>query len=212
MDRTAQKLKYYLNNTIKDPYEQISQNGFTPLGNLKTYGVANLYDRPEPTQLNDLPELYTVPYATTPYLGSVVPSRKYIDIESNNLRYPVMDNKKSVIDVSQIDTYPMDEYEYVSNPNVSKELNIFYKQSKYINEVGAYSEDLNNNLIGLGQSEFSRNSRFVNRWNYIDPRITQNVKNIIMNVTTPDGNEISLPSCGISSRNELRNYVEVNKC
>ena len=65
----SKKLRYYNNEEIKDPYAQISNSGFTPVGNLKTYGVANMYDRSEPTRLRDLPELYTVPYQTTPFLG-----------------------------------------------------------------------------------------------------------------------------------------------
>ena len=36
--------------------------------------------------------------------------------------------------------------------------------------------------------------------------------NIIMNMKTTDGTMKSLFSCGISSRGELRNYVEVNDC
>ena len=77
----SQKLKYYAQETVKDPYAQISENGFTPLGNLKTYGVANMYDRPEPTNLKDLRELYTVPYTTTPFLGNNVTSRKFVDVD-----------------------------------------------------------------------------------------------------------------------------------
>jgi hypothetical protein len=54
--------------------------------------------------------------------------------------------------------------------------------------------------------------RSVNRWNIVDPRITQNVDNIIMNMKMVDGSDRSLFSCGISTRDQLRNYVEINNC
>jgi hypothetical protein len=208
MEVTSQKLKYYEQETIKDPYAQISNNGFTPLGNLKTYGVANMYDRPEPTNLNDTRELYTVPYSTTPFLGSAVPSRKFVDIDSEALRAPVYLNKKSAIDTSQVTVH-----HFIDNPAVSPELNNFYKQLTVINLPGGESDlPLDETKIGLGVGDFNNLTRYINRWDHVDPKITQNVNNIIMNMTTSDGNVISLPSCGLSSRNELRNYVEINKC
>ena len=214
LNAASQKLKYYAQDTVKDPYAQISQNGFTPLGNMKTYGVANVYDRPEPTNLRDLRELYTVPFTTTPFLGNVVPSRKFVDVDSETLRSPVYLNKKSVIDTSQIVTRPAKVF--VKNDAVSPELNNFYEQSTTINLPAGESEQFSSvpdeNKIGMGLGDFNNFNRYVNRWDYIDPKITQNVNNIIMNVVTSDGTEISLPQCGLSSRNELRNYVEVNKC
>ena len=211
----TQKLKYYSQEIVKDPYAQISQNGFTPLGNLKNYNVANMYDRPEPTNLKDIRELYTVPFATTPFLGNVVPSRKFVDIESENLRSPVSFNKKSAINTSQIVTYP--EQVFLNNPNVSPELNKFYEQLTTINLPSGISETfssgyLDDSKIGLGQGDFNNFTRYVNRWEYVDPKVVQNVDNIIMNMATTDGNYVSLPQCGLSSRNELRNYVELNKC
>jgi hypothetical protein len=213
LNPTTQKLKYYSQETVKDPYAQISQNGFTPLGNLKTYSVKGLYDRPEPTKLRDLRELYTVPFATTPFLGNVVPSRKYVDIDSESLRSPVYLNKKSAIDTSQVTIYP--EQVFVKNDSVSPELNNYYEQATTINLPGGNPESMNQideNKIGLGVGDFNNLSRFVNRWDYVDPKVVQNVDNIIMNVVTEDGAQISLPRSGVSSRNELRNYVEVNKC
>ena len=172
-----------------------------------------MYDRPEPTNLNDIKELYTVPYSTTPFLGNVVPSRKYIDIESENLRAPVYLNKKSAIDTSQVVIFP--EKKFQRNNNVSTELNNFYEQQTTIDSPDTpekFTNVLDASKIGLGQGDFNNFSRTVNRWNYVDPSITQNVEHIIMNVKTYDGNFVSLPQCGLSSRNELRNYVEVNKC
>jgi hypothetical protein len=212
----SKKLRYYDQDQIKDPYAQISNSGFTPIGNLKTYGVANMYDRSEPTRLRDLPELYTVPYNTTPFLGTNTTSIKYIDKDSLNLRYPVFLNKKSAIDISQVDFYP--QQAFVPNPNVSSSLNNFYEQATTINLYGPndamYPDgNLDGAQIKLGQKNFGLNTkRYINRWDVVDPRIVQNVDNIVMNVKSADGHIIGLHQCGISTRNELRNYVETNNC
>lgn len=215
IDATSKKLRFYNQDPIRDPYAQISNSGFTPIGNLKTYGVANMYDRPEPTQLRDLPEIYTVPYNTTPFLGNINPSIKYVDDDSTVLRYPVFQNRKSAIGTSQVTIYP--KQAFVNNPDVSPEMNTFYSQATTINELGdqdySYSAAVDPTFIGLGQKNYGlQSTRFVNRWDIVDPRIVQNVNNIVMNMTNSDGHVISLHQCGVSSRNELRNYVEVNNC
>ena len=214
IDAASKKLKYYSQDSIKDPYAQISNSGFTPIGNLKTYGVANMYDRSEPTRLRDLPELYTVPYQTTPFLGNNTTSIKYVDDDSTKLRYPVFQNRKSAIDVSQITIHP--QQVFTSNPNVSPTLNNFYEQATTINLEASnekFTTDLDSSQIGLGQSwDGADNKRYMNRWDIVDPRIVQNVDNIVMNMKGADGHIIGLFPCGISTRNELRNYVEVNNC
>ena len=210
----SKKLRYYNNEEIKDPYAQISNSGFTPVGNLKTYGVANMYDRSEPTRLRDLPELYTVPYQTTPFLGQNTTSIKYVDDDSNKLRYPVFQNRKTAIDVSQVVSYPAQVF--VSNPNVSGVLNNYYEQATTINLEESnekFTTDLDPSKINLGQAfDGASNKRFVNRWDIVDPRVVQNVDNIVMNMKDSDGHVIGLFPCGVSTRNELRNYVEINNC
>jgi len=215
LDAASKKLRYYNQDTIRDPYAQISNAGFTPIGNLKTYGVANMYDRSEPTQLRDLPEVYTVPYNTTPYLGNQATSVKYVDDDSTILRYPVFQNRKSAIDTSQITIHPGQVF--VKNPGVSSELNNYYEQATTINLLGEndqqFTTDLDPTKIMLGQKNYGLdNKRYINRWDIVDPRVVQNVDNIVMNMKDSDGHTISLFSCGISSRNELRNYVEVHNC
>ena len=215
VDAGSKKLRYYNQDTIRDPYAQISNAGFTPIGNLKTYGVANMYDRSEPTKLRDLPELYTIPYNTTPFLGNNTVSVKYIDDDSTKLRAPVFQNRKSAIDVTQITTHPGQVF--MNNPNVSQSLNNFYEQATTINLPGdnyqSFQNDLDPTSIMLGQKNYGLdNKRYINRWDIVDPRVVQNPDNIIMNMKGVDGNTISLFSCGISTRNELRNYVEVNNC
>jgi hypothetical protein len=215
IDAGSKKLRYYNQDQIKDPYNQLQNSGFTPIGNLKTYGVANMYDRPEPTNLRDLPELYTVPYNTTPFLGTNTTSIKYINDDSTKLRYPVFQNRKSAIDTSQITTHP--QQMFMENPAVSPALNNFYEQVLTINVAGSLDQQfetpLDTNKIMLGQSNYGLNSkRVVNRWDIVDPRVVQNVDNIVMNTKNSDGAIISLFSCGVSSRNELRNYVEINNC
>ena len=215
LDAASKKLRYYNQDQIKDPYAQISNSGFTPVGNLKTYGVANMYDRSEPTRLRDLPELYTIPYNTTPYLGNNTTSIKYIDDDSTKLRYPVFQNRKSAIDVTQITTHPGQVF--VNNPGVSSELNNYYEQATTINLLGQndqqFTTDLDPTKIMLGQSNYGLdNKRYINRWDIVDPRVVQNVDNIVMNMKDSAGHVIGLFPCGISTRNELRNYVEVNNC
>jgi hypothetical protein len=212
MNAASKKLKYY-DQSVKDPYAQIADSGFTPIGNLKTYGVANMYDRPEPTHLRDLPDLYTIPYSTTPFLGSTNNSIKYVDTESQALRPPVFNHKKSAIDTSQVSYHP--NQIFLKNNGVSDELNYFYEQATTIN---LDTEDYVNKLIDgdkvkLGEIDDGLISRrYVNRWDHVDPRITQNVDHIIMNMKKSDGTDISLFQCGISTRNELRNFVEESKC
>jgi len=215
IDAGSKKLRYYEQNEIKDPYSQISESGFTPIGNLKTYGVANLYDRPEPTQLGDLKELYTVPYNTTPFLGNNATSIKYVDNDSRKLRAPVFQNRKSAKTVSSVTYHP--KQVFLKNNNVSEKMNTFYEQATTINLEGKNDENFTATLdptkIMIGQLNSGVDSaRYVNRWDYVDPSLTQNVDNIIMNVKDVNGNTRSLHQCGISTRNELRNYVEVNKC
>ena len=215
IDAASKKLRYYNQDQIKDPYAQISNSGFTPIGNLKTYGVANIYDRPEPTKLRDLPELYTVPYTTTPFLGNNTTSVKYIDDDSTKLRYPVFQNKKSAIDVTQVVMHP--QQAFIENPGVSRTLNNFYEQATTINlqqpTNETFSNDLDPSRIQLGQKNNGlETTRFMNRWDIVDPRVVQNVDNIVMNMRDSDGHVIGLFPCGISTRNELRNYVEVNNC
>jgi hypothetical protein len=216
IDAASKKLRYYDQNAIRDPYAQISNSGFTPVGNLKTYGVANMYDRPEPTHLRELPDVYTVPYTTTPFLGNNTTSIKYVDDDSTILRYPVFQNRKSAVGTSQVTIHPQ-QTNIENNPNVSNALNNFYKQLITINELGnddyTYSAAVDPTFIGLGQKNYGEQStRYINRWDIVDPRVVQNVDNIVMNMKTSDGNIIGLHQCGISSRNELRNYVEVNNC
>jgi hypothetical protein len=215
VDAASKPLRFYAQEPIKDPYQQISNSGFTPIGNLKTYGVANLYDRPEPTRLRDLPELYTVPYNTTPFLGTNTTSIKYVDNDSMNLRSPVFQNTKSAKTVTEVTFFP--HQVFIPNPGVSQQLNTFYEQATTINLLGKddqrFESSIDPQKIRLGQRNNGLDSsRFINRWNIVDPSIVQNVDNIIMNMKNVDGTDRSLFSCGISSRDELRNYVEVNNC
>jgi hypothetical protein len=215
LNAASKPLRFYSQDPIKDPYAQISNSGFTPVGNLKQYNVANMYDRPEPTKLRDLPELYTVPYNTTPFLGNNTTSIKYVDDDSTKLRYPVFQNRKSATGTSQVTIHPQQVFSY--NPNVSKALNTFYEQATTINQLGdedyTYSAPVDPVFMGLGQkNDGLQSTRYVNRWDIVDPRVVQNVDNIVMNMKSSSGNDVSLHQCGVSTRNELRNYVETNNC
>jgi hypothetical protein len=148
-------------------------------------------------------------------LGNNTTSIKYVDDDSTKLRYNVFQNKKSAIDISQVVSHP--QQAFVENPGVSNSLNNFYEQATTINLLGDRDQQYPNNLdpssIKLGQANDGlNNTRFINRWDIVDPRVVQNVDNIVMNMKDSQGNVIGLFPCGISSRNELRNYVEVNNC
>ena len=132
-------------------------------------------------------------------------------MDSENLRSPVFLNKKSAKTITEVNYYPSQLF--VPNTGVSKSLNNFYEQATTINLEGLDVANLDPTKIMLGQMDGGLNTqRLVNRWDYVDPRISQNVEHIIMNVKDVNGNERSLFQCGISTRNELRNYVEVNNC
>ena len=215
INAASKKIKFYNQDQIKDPYAQISNSGFTPIGNMKIYDVANMYDRSEPTNLRDLPEVYTVPYSTTPFLGNNTTSIKYVDDDSMKLRYPVFQNRKSAIGTSQVTINPAQVF--INNPKMSSAMNTFYEQATTINLLGhddqTFSSALDPTKIGLGQKNYGEDStRYINRWNIVDPRVVQNVDHIVMNMKNSEGHVISLHQCGLSTRNELRNYVEVNNC
>ena len=106
---------------------------------------------------------------------------------------------------------------FIENPGVSRILNNFYEQATTINLLGKDDQTFTTNLdptqIKLGQKDDGlATTRFINRWDIVDPRIVQNVDNIVMNMKDSEGHVIGLFPCGISTRNELRNYVEVNNC
>jgi len=215
INAASKKIKFYNQDQIKDPYAQISNSGFTPIGNMKIYDVANMYDRSEPTNLRDLPEVYTVPYSTTPFLGNNTTSIKYVDDDSMKLRYPVFQNRKSAIGTSQVTINPGQVF--INNPKMSSAMNTFYEQATTINLLGhddqTFSSALDPTKISLGQKNYGQDStRYINRWNIVDPRVVQNVDHIVMNMKNSEGHVISLHQCGLSTRNELRNYVEVNNC
>ena len=111
----------------------------------------------------------------------------------------------------------MDLIPYIlENPGVSKELNNYYSQATTINlekDNYTYETELDPDKLSLGQNNVGlQSSRYINRWDIVDPRVVQNVDNIVMNMKNAAGHVISLHQCGVSSRNELRDYVEVNNC
>lgn len=71
----------YTANVVTTP--QIRANDpiqtFTEIGNMKQYNVRNMDERPKPTQLNPLPSVYNIPYATSPFLGAAHEAREFVD-------------------------------------------------------------------------------------------------------------------------------------
>ena len=98
----SKPMKYYINqlNTPQtNPFME-----FTAIGNQQVYNVQNEFSAPLPTRLNPLPDVYVLPYSTTPFLGQAAPSMLYSDT-SSNLRFGTSNlrDKKSAVLLSEVD-------------------------------------------------------------------------------------------------------------
>jgi hypothetical protein len=97
----SKPMKYYvnqLNSPQTNPFME-----FTPVGNKKSYGVKNMYDRPLPTRLNAISQSYVLPYTTTPFLGSTAPSREFANTESSLRFGNELRPKKSAVGLAEVD-------------------------------------------------------------------------------------------------------------
>ena len=82
------------------------------------------------------------------------------------------------------------------------------------NNINVANIDINSNQLGFGIGELT-NQRInpksqtsivdYNRWDFVDPKLVQNPKNIIF----ADG---VIPRGGIDTRGQLRNYAQLNNC
>lgn len=166
----ARPIKYVVNqynNPQVNPFMM-----YTEIGNQKTYNVENMYDRALPTRLNPLNEVYVFPYSTTPFLGALNASREYSDTESN-LRYGTyLRDKKSAVDIGQVDYARWD-------PGVS---------DVTVQNAGQFGNGKMQQPIGKD--------------GFFDYSSQNNV--LFMNSAVPFG--------GISSRNQLHNFVATNNC
>lgn len=82
------------------------------------------------------------------------------------------------------------------------------------NNINRTAVDVNSNYLNFGIGEMTNpniltkdilSSADYNRWDFVDPKVVQNPENIIF------ANGI-IPRGGISTRDELRNYMETNSC
>ena len=82
------------------------------------------------------------------------------------------------------------------------------------NNINVTDIDVNSNLLTFGIGELTNANILTkdvttatdyNRWDFVDPNVVQNPKNIIFG----DG---VLPRGGISTRNELRNFTQLQNC
>lgn len=128
---------------------------------------------------------------------TAVGNQKAYDV-SGNLTYPGIGEPTSLGDKRYL--------EYVMPLNTSPDLGN--------NAVNVTDIDVNSNLqtFGIGEptnlnvlTKDVTTATDYNRWDFVDPKLVQNPKNIIFS----DG---VIPRGGISSRNELRNYSELNSC
>lgn len=128
---------------------------------------------------------------------TAVGNQKAYDV-SGNLTYPGIGDPTSLGDKRYI--------EYVMPFQTSPDLGN--------NAINVKNIDINSNLqtFGIGEPTNLNNltkdvttAADYNRWDFVDPVLVQNPKNIIF------ANGV-IPRGGISTRNELRNYSELNSC
>lgn len=126
-----------------------------------------------------------------------VGNQKAYDV-SGNLTYPGIGLPTSLGDKRYL--------EYVTPFNTSGDLGA--------NAINVADIDVNSNLLSFGIGELTNQNILTkdvttaadyNRWDFVDPNVVQNPKNIIF----ADG---VIPPGGISTRNELRNYSQLQNC
>ncbi len=98
---SSKPMKYYVNQFNSPQANSFSE--FTPIGNQQVWNVQNEYDHALPTRLNELPQVYVLPYSTTPNLGLVAPSMQYSDTASNLRISQDVRPKKSVVGLAEVD-------------------------------------------------------------------------------------------------------------
>ena len=176
----SKPMKYYvnqLNSPQVNPFKE-----YTVIGNQKSYGVQNMYERPLPTRLNPLYQTYVLPYQTTPFLGNTAPSREYADTLTN-LRFgnEGFREKKSSNALSEID---YNRWE----PGVD---------AHTIQNAGQF-----NLTGGRIQQSMGSISGDITRDGFFDYKAQNNV--LFANS--------AFPHFGISSRNQMHNSVQLNDC
>lgn len=117
---------------------------------------------------------------------------------SNNLTYP---------ETGELTSYRNKKYlNYVVPLRTSPQLGA--------NNVNVSNVDVNSKYLGFGIGELTNPNILTkdvtmsvdyNRWDFVDPKLVQNVDNIIFAKGV-------IPPGGISSRNELRNFAQLNSC
>lgn len=187
----SKPMKYYVNQ-LNTPQTNTFQE-FTVIGNQKQYNVRNDYERPLPTRLNPIYPSYVLPYQTTPYLANTAPSREYTDT-STNLRFgnDSFREKKSSVALGEIDLNRW-------NIGVSEET---------VQNAGQFNPDIpgakmQQSMGSVGGGIWSnRDESNIKSDGYYNPYASNNV--LFANSAWPPG--------GISSRNQMHNYMNINNC
>lgn len=175
----SKPMKYYVNQLNSPQVNPFTE--YTVVGNQKTYGIQNMYERPLPTRLNPIYQSYVLPYETTPFLGNTAPSREYSDT-SSALRFGSegVREKKSAAALGEVD---YNRWE----PGVN---------SHTVQNAGQF------NLPGGRMQQAMGTTGDITRDGFFDYKAQNNV--LFANS--------AFPYFGISSRNELHNSVDINKC
>jgi hypothetical protein len=98
---SSKPMKYFVNQ-FNSPQSNPFQE-FTPVGNQQVWNVQNEFQYALPTRLNELPQVYVLPYSTTPNLGLAAPSMQYSDTASNLRISQDVRPKKSTVGLAEID-------------------------------------------------------------------------------------------------------------
>jgi hypothetical protein len=98
---SSKPMKYFVNQFNSPQSNPFTE--FTTVGNQCTWNVSNEFDRALPTRLNELPQVYVLPYSTTPNLGLAAPSMQYPDTSSNLRSSDPPRPKKSAVSLGEID-------------------------------------------------------------------------------------------------------------
>jgi hypothetical protein len=148
---SSKPMKYYVNQYNSPQSNSFSE--FTSIGNQQVWNVQNEYDHPLPTRLNELPQVYVLPYNTTPNLGLVAPSMQYSDTASNLRISQDVRPKKSVVGLAEIDYAQFNPgVDANTVQNAGGNGGAFQNNAQGIDRDGFYDYRVSNNVLWMNSS------------------------------------------------------------
>lgn len=148
---SSKPMKYFVNQFNSPQSNPFTE--FTPIGNQQVWNVQNEYDHPLPTRLNELPQVYVLPYNTTPNLGLVAPSMQYSDTASNLRISQDVRPKKSVVGLAEIDYAQFNPgVDANTVQNAGGNGGAFQNNAQGIDRDGFYDYRVSNNVLWMNSS------------------------------------------------------------